>query len=282
MSTIRVMSQNQWNCTNNLPSWEKQGLDCSAAVRMKGHVKILGELMPDVLGGQEVNKEMQQELIFGCMESGLPYTLIWGNMTPIVYRADKLELLDSRYILYPERVQEYDGCFNDAKSKSCNLAVMRTKEDGKTFIFAATHLWWKNGRDPASASYQEGSDEVRVKQMQQACELIVSYQEKYDCPAILVGDMNAGYDSPAVQLALTEGGFVHAHDVAAETTENIGYNGCGGRGPGTWSDKPFVCGIDHILLKGIPGSGVIRFARYLSDAYRYLSDHAPVYADITL
>jgi len=94
--------------------------------------------------------------------------------------------------------------------------------------------------------------------MRQACELIASYQEKYDCPAILVGDMNAGYDSPAVQLALTEGGFVHAHDVAAETTENIGYNGCGGRGPGTWSDKPFVCGIDHILLKGIPGSGVIR------------------------
>jgi len=282
MSRMRFMSQNQWNCTGNIPVWEQAGLDCSAAVRMKGHVRILGELMPDVLGGQEVNKEMQMELIFGCMDAGLPYTLIWGNMTPIVYRADKLELVDAKYLLYPEKVEEYEGSFNDVRSKSCSIAVFRTKEDGRIFVFATTHLWWKNGSDPTSSEYQKGSDEVRLMQVRMASDSIRALQEKYSCPAILVGDLNARYDSPAVQYALGEGGFLHAHDIAAETTEDIGYNGCGWRGPGKWIDAPFVEAIDHILLRGIPAQNVQRFARYRSDEYLYLSDHAPVYTDIVL
>ena len=62
MSIIRLMGQNVWNCTGNLPTWEERGLDCSSAVRMKGHVRILEELLPDVLGGQEVNMQMQLDL----------------------------------------------------------------------------------------------------------------------------------------------------------------------------------------------------------------------------
>ena len=58
MSKLRLMGQNQWNYTNNAPAWEERGLDCSSAVRMKGHLKIFKELMPDILGGQEVTKDM--------------------------------------------------------------------------------------------------------------------------------------------------------------------------------------------------------------------------------
>ena len=148
MSTLRLMSQNQWNRTDNHPYWEEKGLDCSSEVRMKGHTKVFKEIMPDIIGGQEVNKDMQLDLRFYCLEEGLPYTLIWGNMTPIIYRADKLELLDTEYILYPEEVEGFEGSFCDAKSKSANLGVFRDKESGKVFIFLTTHLWWKNGQDP--------------------------------------------------------------------------------------------------------------------------------------
>lgn len=277
------MSQNQWNCTPNRPWWEERGLDCSAEYRMKGHIRVLSELMPDVLGGQEVNMEMQKHLLWGCLESSLPYSQIYGNYTPIIYRADKLELLDTEYILYPEYVEGYEEKFNDSRSKSCNLGVFRTKDDGKVFIFATTHLWWKDGKNTESKWYQEGSDEVRAVQIKMACDLVDKYREKYNCPAFLVGDMNTDYRSEAIKYALTEGGFSHAHDVAADyACEGVGYHDCGSDGYGPWQDKPFEEAIDHILVKGAPEGTVRRFERYTPEYYLTLSDHAPLYVDIEL
>ena len=277
MSIIRLMGQNQWNCTGNLPTWEEQGLDCSSAVRMKGHVRILAELLPDILGGQEVNMQMQLDLKMNCIEKNLPYTIIWGNMTPIVYRADKLELLDTEYLLYPAHVDGYEGSFNDVRSKSCNVGVFRTKEDGKVFVFATTHLWWK------SSEAQPGSAEVRKIQLSMATELVKTYQEKYgNCPAVLVGDLNAGYYAQALSWALEEGGWQHAHDVAVEYRhEGKGFNGCGVH-PGVWQDEPFEKALDHILVRDIPKEAVCRFDRYCAEDYVYLSDHAPVYIDLKL
>jgi len=284
MSKIRFMSQNQWNVTKNVEAWEAMGLDCSAQTRMKGHVDILETLMPDIVGGQEVNSDMQRFLRLYCLDRKLPYTIIWGNYTPIIYRADKFELIDSDYICYPEKMEGYEGCFNDVLSKSCNLGVFRDKSDGKVFIFANTHLWWKNGTNPASSSYQLGSDEARVFQTKLAIDMINSYQKKYGgCPIVFVGDMNSGYRAPAIQHALGEGGFSHAHDVAVEhVDETSGYNGCGKQGPGKWFTEGFEWAIDHILVRDMPEGAVRTFDRYSPDFYLYLSDHSPIISDIVL
>ena len=277
------MSQNQWNCTPNSQWWEERGLDCSAECRMKGHVRVISDLLPDVLGGQEVNMEMQKHLLWGLLESKLPYTQIYGNYTPIIYRADKLELLDTEYILYPEYGYDYEGKFNDSRSKSCNLGVFRVKEDGKVFVFATTHLWWKDGKNAENKHYQEGSDQVRAVQMKMACDFIDRYREKYNCPAFLVGDMNATYDSDAIAYALGEGGFSHAHNVAVEYAHNgIGYHSCSQNGYGPWRDNPFEAAIDHILVKGAAEGTVKRFDRYTPEYYLLLSDHAPVFVDVEL
>ena len=277
MGTVRLMGQNMWNCTKNLPAWEEMGLDCSSSVRMRGHAKILAELLPDVLGGQEVNMQMQLDLKLNCIAMQLPYTIIWGNMTPIVYRADRLELLDTEYLLYPEQMEGYEGSFNDVKSKSCNVGVFRVKETGNVFVFAATHLWWK------SSEAQPGSAEVRRIQLGMATELVKTYQAKYGgCPAVLVGDLNAGYHAPALRFALEDGGWQHAHDVAVEYRhEGKGFNGCGGH-PGVWQEEPFEKALDHILVRGMPAGAVRRFDRYCAEDYVYLSDHAPVYIDLEL
>ena len=284
MGKIRFMSQNQWSYINNNETWEKLGLDCSAQVRMKGHVKILGELLPDVLGAQEVNADMQRLLKFYSMDAGLHYTLVWGGGTPIIYRPDRLVLVDSEYLCYPEKVEGYEGCFNNSLSKSCLLCVFKDKSDGKIFIFANTHLWWKNGKNPELSWYQRGSDEVRVMQIQLADQMIGKYQEKYDpCPVIFVGDMNASYRAPAIRWALEEGGFSHAHDVATDfVDETSGYNGCGPNGPGKWRTGGFETAIDHILVRNIPKGAVKRFERYSPDFYLYLSDHSPIIADVEL
>nr|MBQ4319016.1 hypothetical protein [Clostridia bacterium] len=259
MSTIRLMSQNQWNTVACGEYYKERGLDNSAETRMKGHIRIFKELMPDIVGGQEVNIHMQSIFKFSCLDENLPYTVIWGNMTPLIYRADKLELLDTEYIIYPEKVEGFEGSFCDVKSKSCNVGVFRTKEDGKVFVFATTHLWWKT--DDAQA----GSSEVRRLQVKTAIELITKYQKKYgNCPAIFVGDMNDTYNSPAISYALGEGGFAHAHNVSVGNRhEGVGYNylGIGGKFPGEWSDAPFEEAIDHILVKNIPEGAVKNFDR---------------------
>ena len=284
MATLRLMSQNQWNYTPNAPAWEEKGLNCSAEVRMRGHVRVFKELMPDICGGQEVNKDMQQFFKFYCMEEGLPYTQIWGNYTPLIYRADKLELLDTEYSLYPVTVEGYTGKFNDALSKSLNLGVFRNKESGKVFLFATTHLWWMQGKYPDRPNYREGSDHVRALQIREAVERIEAYRAKYDnCPAIFVGDMNTGYHSEAIQFALTEGAYKHAHDVATEYRhEGRGYHSCGPTGFGPWQEAPFETAIDHILVKGLDGNAVKRFERYTPEYYLTLSDHAPVYIDVEM
>ena len=284
MSKLRLMSQNQWNNTPNRPSWEARGLDCSAEVRMKGHAEVFAELLPDVVGGQEVNKEMQQLLMLALTEKRLPYTMLWGNFTPIFYRADQLELLDTAYLLYPKQIEGLEGGFNDVKSKSCNLGVFRAKADGTVFLFATTHLWWRSS-NPESKHYQAGSDEARLYQIRLATEMIASYQAKYgNCPVFLVGDMNANLHSPALQYAMNEAGYTHAHDAAVEyASENRGYNSCGPNGPGNaWQDRPYPTAIDHILYKDLPKGAVRRFDRYMTEDYLYLSDHAPVYVDVEL
>ncbi len=278
MSKLRLMTQNQWNCTNNNEVWEALGLDCSAEVRMKGHIQIFKDIMPDIVGGQEVNINMQMFLKFYCMEENLPYTIVWGNMTPLIYRADKFELLDTEYILYPATVEGFEGKFNDANSKSLNLGVFRDKSDGKVFIFATTHLWWMGDNK------RPGSSEVRRRQVTQAIELLDKYQKKYNgCPIIFVGDMNARYNSPAIQYALGEGGYQHAYHVATDYRfEERGYNACGPKAPGTWQHTPFETAIDHILVKDIPEGSISRFDRYCPDYYLTISDHAPAYIDIEL
>ena len=284
MSHLRLMSHNQWNYTNNNPAWEEKGLDCSAEHRMKGHVQIFKELMPDVVGGQEVNKDMQLFLKLYLLEEKLPYTIIWGNMTPLIYRADKLELLDTEYILYPVNIEGFEGKFNDSRSKACNVGAFRCKENGKVFIFATTHLWWRSG-NPNWPSYQAGSDEARLLQLQQAMKLIEKYQKTYgNCPVIFGGDMNTGTSSPALQYAMGEGGYTHAHDAAVEyATEEKGYNACGPNGPATsWQKASYTTADDHILVKDCPQGMIKRFDRYCPDYYLQLSDHAPVYVDIEL
>lgn len=285
MSKLRLMGQNQWNCTNNQEKWIEQGLDCSAETRMKGHIQVLKELMPDVIGGQEVNKDMQLYLMLYCQEEKLPYSLIWGNMTPIIYRADKLELLATEYLLYPKQFKDYEGTFNDGNSKACNLAVFRNKESGRIFIFVTTHLWWRNGNNPDYKYYQAGSNEARAYQLGLAVELINKYRAEYgDCPVVIAGDMNTGTGTPALDFIEQEAGYTHAHDLATDYRAEVsGYCSCGWNGPAPkWWETPYTAADDHIYVKDMPEGAISRFDRYMPDYYLALSDHAPVYIDVEL
>lgn len=281
---LRLMTHNIWNRDTNAPNWANKGEDCSAAARVGSLLRVYRETEPDVIGCQEASSLMADLLKQGFEGEGIKYALIWGRYTPIIYRADRLELIDSEFGTYPETIDGFEGQFNDVKSKSWNLAVFRTKAEGKTFIFVTTHLWWmKSPGNGASHSgnYREGSDEARELQAATVVAKIKEYREKYSCPAVLLGDMNTGYNSKAMNHVRANG-FCHAHDIATDyAEEQVGYHYCFPDGYETkYYDWRFEDAIDHIYVT--PDATVKRFERYSPDYYFPISDHSPAYIDMEI
>lgn len=281
---IRLMTHNVWNCDGNAPAWEAKGEDCSAAARVGALVQVYQDTQPDIIGCQEVSALMADLLKEHCHEAGLEYALIWGRYTPILYRADKFELLDTSFTTYPETIEGYEGTFNDVRSKAFNVGVFRDKRSGQRFVFATTHLWWKSSdkskANGAGSDYQAYSDEAREYQVSLLTKKVKEFCTKYDCPAVMVGDFNTDYRSKAIQYIL-DNGFRHAHDIATEyAEESTGYHYCYPAGYETfYSDKPFECAIDHILVSGEREGAVKRFERYSPEYYLPISDHSPAYID---
>ena len=281
MGQLRIMSHNVWKCDSNRPEWEAKGEDCSAIVRAKGMVRVYTETCPDIIGCQEMSFVMADEIIRGLAEQGQRYALLWGRDTPILYRQDRLELLNSDFLMYPVEFPGWEGEFNNDGTKSWCIAVFRDKTDGKNLIFMTTHLWWKSS-DPASADYLAGSDEARVYQLDMAMNRLEELQAEYNCPVILVGDLNAEYSKPVIQNALNRG-YAHAHNIATEfADEDWGYHYCFGDGYKPYVKAPFEKALDHILVKFAPADFVRRFERYTPDYYLPLSDHSPVFADVVI
>lgn len=288
---IRLMSHNIWNNDENTPEWQQIGEDCSAQARVKGLMRVYKETMPDVIGCQEASSLMTDLLAQEFAREKLKYAIVWGRYTPIIYRVDKFELIDTEFCTYPETIKDFEGEFNDAKSKSFNICVFREKVSGKMFVFATTHLWWKfDITDPrclvdsrAQICSQAHSDAAREFQLALLAGKIKEYTAKYACIGIVVGDLNTGYNSKAVQKALSLG-FEHAHNIAVEyVDESVGYHDCFPFGfTKEYLKSPFEDAIDHILVLNAKSGEIKRFERYSPEYYFPISDHSPVFIDVSL
>ena len=281
---MRIMSNNQWKWDQNLPNWEARGEDCSAEAREKGFAKIYKEIQPDIIGLQEVSPTMLEELMCDLQELGMNYTALWGKDTPILYKSALFTVEDQSFALYPEQCPGYSGCFNNVRTKSWNMAIIREKNSGKAFLMTTTHLWWMSD-DPNNVHYQKGSEAARCYQMKLVTEKMETLQSQYNCPAVLVGDMNCPYHSEPIELAFQRG-FVHANDTATEYAYPYnGYHWCGPDGYVPYEPKPFEEAIDHILVRADSRKNmpvVRRFDRYVGKDYLPLSDHFPAWIDMDL
>ena len=275
MAKLRLASNNIWSCGSNQPWWEERGLDCSTEVRSLGFARAYSEFLPDVIGLQEADRHLRQTIHSHLLSGGLDYALIYGSATSIMYRADKLDLIECDFHLYPDNIPDHEGVFNNAKSKSYGIGVFRIKENGKYFAFANTHLWWM------SEGQRAHSNKARTYQMSLMLDRLDELKAKYNCPAIAVGDMNTNYDSEAVSSAIARS-YLHAHDIATDyADERNGWHYCFPDGYDNYEKPgPFKAGIDHILVSGMPEGAVSRFERFTPDYFMPLSDHFPVYADV--
>ena len=236
--------------------------------------------MPDLIGWQEGDAFFRELVIPEMTKLGMNYNIIPAGCTSILYNKATLELRESHFVIYPDEVPGYEGIFNNVNTKSYCIGVFKVKATGKHIIFGTTHLWWKSG-NPDKGSYYPYSNEAREYQINLMLDQLEALREKYDCPAIAVGDLNDVYDSLAVNAAFARG-YRHAHDIATEyTDERDGYHYCFPNGYELYENpKTYKEAIDHILVKGEPEGFVKRFERFTPDYYMPLSDHFPAFIDV--
>lgn len=272
---MRILSNNVWKCDANVADWKAQGMDCSAAARAPSLVRAYREIDADVMALQEVSRTMEALLMEALRPLG--HELVTGGDTPIVFRHDRLKLLESGFLRFDESVPGLVGCFNNEETKSCSWTVFETRgEEKRRLAVMSAHLWYK------AESRQPGSDAARTFQFRIAAARLAEAMARHHCPGILAGDLNAAMESPCLKAAVADG-WMDVHDLADEADETSGRHPCGFNGYSRLQPfPPFSEAIDHIMLKGAEEIKVERFRRLTDEWFDPISDHYPLWCEIAL
>ena len=188
------------------------------------------------------------------------FDLFRTSLTTMIYNKNTLNLVDSGRVKYSQG----DG----PQHRAITWAVFETKEDGKRFAAISTHF------DLLRLKDTEKEYDIIFSQAEELFAFIDELSEKYDCPVFSAGDYNAcetqGDIGEAAGVLIYEKVAEKLSDVKYMTENRIYGSEIGEKDP-CW---------DHIFLSG---NAEIKAFRILSDSYLSpLSDHYPIYADISL
>lgn len=234
---------------------------------------------PDVLCFQEMTAVMINFIKNALKAEGKSYellTYVSGSEKPytcILYRSDRLKLLEQGH---------HDFAYgNDSNSKGYTWGYFEIKESGKRFVALSTHMWWK------SESAQAGSNQWREDQANEIVAATAALQERLKCPIFAMGDFNCATDSKAFKNFLS-GGFSDTFDLVDPATgfrdNNMGYHSCSASGYAReTSNQPYKGkSIDHIIVRNLLGTKILRFDHARPYFYIKLSDHYPVFVDVVI
>lgn len=185
------------------------------------------------------------------------------NFTPVFYKRDKYECIDSDYCLF-------EG-LNDADSKSVTWAVFEDRQTKKRIAVASVHFWWM------------ARGEIDNNQRMENAVVVHSIAEKvcrkYNCPFIVSGDFNSGDNDQTLSgyNKMIELGMRDIRYIAKESDDSKtcgGYpdleNGIYVRG------KDATMTIDYSFVYGDIPVNFKRFAVVNSPRAMVSSDHRPL------
>ena len=255
----------------NIYGWDEAG---GPTVRQPIQKELIAAYAPDVLGLQEYAESYHTG--FTAMLKELGYTEIsttagTQNYTPLFYKADKLEVVQSGYRLYAGP--------NDSDSKGVTWAVFRVKSTGKLFAVFNTHFMYN----------QEGIDgnAARVSNAQEILAIIQTVQNQYEGISVVMGgDLNSAANSNPHKV-LTNGGLVHAWNKTETKNNTSGYHTYSTY-DAEWkiySEVTQISGnrnnaIDHAYVSA--GAAVMGYASLCNDYALWTSDHMPILVDLKL
>lgn len=234
------------------------------------------EYLPDVIGLQEnapsVSTYHTRMIKFGY--SPVPIKPTNSNnqdYTAMLYRADKLDILECGYYLYD------DGAGD--KSKSVSWAVFKDKASGDVFAVGSTHFYWTSDDLGRSA---------RIKDAAQLAELVKNITAKYNCPMIVGGDFNCNISSDPIKN-LYSAGFENLQKISPDTMDITTHHSYS-----PWDEtlglyieavvptKAYSSAIDHALLYNKSTLTPKMFSVLLHDYTLLSSDHCPVMVDFDI
>lgn len=254
---VRIMS------SNLLVHYESWG-GLPAKPRAKMYAEMLEVYKPDVIGVQELCDSW-----FCCVNNNLPkgykmlYPLSTGafvRMTAMIYNSDTLDLIDSGNFKYEQG--------DNPRLRRVVWAVFEVKATGKCFAVTNTHF------DLLRDGQEEELTQVMISQTDELAGCVENIYEKFDCPVFSIGDFNTMEDTP----------YTKPIDIPEI------YNSLAGRFNDTkFISKNQICGseqnwlypsYDHIFMKG--DSEIDSFCLMSYDYLSDMSDHYPIFADVTL
>lgn len=197
--------------------------------------------------------------------------------TPIFYRTDRWELVESEaYLFY----WQHRGPYSDTKSMA--YGVFRSKSDGQLALVIGTHYALLGGyKEYLDLGYTEAKEgaEWRYQDSLEILKAVDALRAKY--PGILTvvgGDLNAKPTEKAIQTLENHAALSNAYEMAGYENRTSGgsYHNTHGKAPSA-NGQP----IDHIFVSEDVADVVLH--RILKEQYVLEgSDHCPVIADISL
>ena len=234
------------------------------------------EYLPDVIGLQENAASVQS---YHLRMSKYGYTPVPTkpknkanrDYTAMLYRADKLDILECGWHLYD------DGAGD--QSKSVAWAVFKDKASGDVFAVGSTHFYWTSDDLGKSA---------RLKDAEQLTQVVKDITTKYNCPMIVGGDYNCNINSDPIKN-LYKAGFENLQKLSPETMDVTTHHSYS-----PWNaelnlyidvvvpSKAYSSAIDHALLYN-KSTLTPKMWRVILHDYTLLStDHCPVMVDFDI
>lgn len=256
---LRVMT---FNIRNDNPGDGKN----SWQYRKDAVAEMIKEYGVDLLGTQEVLagqlRDMKERLPqYAVVGAGRTDGKEAGEYSAIFYRQDKFEAEKSGTFWLSE-TPEIAGSkgWDGACERIATWAVLREKHSNKRLFFINTHL-----------------DHIGKIARREGVKLLLerAKTEGNGLPVIITGDFNASPESEAVQQVLAGGKFFDTRLLAPSVPETGGTWHGFGEAPAEERDI-----IDYIFVTGDMSVNAYTIVPEKRNNI-YLSDHAPVYAEIS-
>ena len=169
---MKVYSQNIWN---HNPVEYRNSLVYSLVMQSGADICMFQECGPATnrTGSAAISELMKYEYTEVCPEKANV------NFTPVYYKTDKYDLIDSGYYLYTG--------LNDASSKSVTWAVLEKKESANRFAALSTHFWWKYD--------SEVDNQQRIQNARELKNICDQIAGEYEVTIVIGGDFNNGENS---------------------------------------------------------------------------------------
>ena len=267
-SNLRIMANNVWSCDNNQKAWSDIGENCSAETRAKGLAACYLAFRPDVINFPEMTPKMLSLLLSNLSSAGQKYVATESiNQLNIIYNTATLTLVEHGYHLF--------AYGNNSNSKGYAWALFEHKATGERFVSMSTHFWWK------SESAEPGSNAHRENQAIEISEKCIELASRYNCPVFMGGDFNSRTSTKAMNN-ITARGIKNCFDTAAQS-DNLGsHHSCGPDGFSRGGKGTNLNAIDHIFCYNLGDAKLNAFRRTQPYFFIKLSDHYPLYVDVTL